>query len=195
VSTSRAAEILDRLRARPATGEAGVRIVAIDGPAGSGKSTLAAELRAEILRQEGVTAPLVGVDDFLAWTDLDPEGVSWWPRWEREILRPLLAGRDLVWGRRDWWGDGDGESVLPEPMTAAWAPIAIVEGVSVARVAAADRIALAVWIEAARQVRFARGIERDGETHRAHWQAWQAMEAAFFAADGTRARADLRLGT
>jgi cytidylate kinase len=52
-----------------------------------------------------------------------------------------------------------------------------------------------VWVEAPYDVRLARGIERDGESHRDLWLAWIAEEAAFFAADGTRERADLVLAT
>jgi hypothetical protein len=52
-----------------------------------------------------------------------------------------------------------------------------------------------VWVEAERPVRFARGIERDGETYRPPWERWARQEAALFAADGTRDRADVVLDT
>ena len=35
--------------------------------------------------------------------------------------------------------------------------------------------------------------ERDGEAYRPHWERWASQEAAHFAADGTRNRADLRV--
>ncbi|PWU44249.1 hypothetical protein DLJ46_27035 [Micromonospora globispora] len=38
-----------------------------------------------------------------------------------------------------------------------------------------------------------RGLARDGDEHRDLWQRWMGEEAAFFAADGTRDRADLRV--
>ncbi len=195
MSVLRAGEILDRVQERPSVGDPGVRIVAIDGPAGSGKTTLAGELRATAQVLHGFTPPVIGVDDFVGWTDLDPEGMTWWPRWEREILAPLLEGRDPAWGRRDWWQDADGDSLLPEPATAAWAPIAIVEGVSVARAVATTRLAFTVWVEAPQEVRLARGIERDGAADREHWREWQAMETAFFDVDRTRERADLIVAT
>lgn len=195
MSVRRATEILERVRERPGLAPSGVRIIAVDGPAGSGKSTLARELRMAAEALLGVTPPVVGVDDFVGWTDIDPELGTWWPRWEREILEPLAAGRDLDWGRRDWWEDGEGDSLLPDRATAAWAPIAILEGVSVARAAAADRLAFTVWVEAPKEVRLARGLDRDGVFHREHWHGWQAMEDAFFATDRTRERADLIVTT
>ena len=40
-----------------------------------------------------------------------------------------------------------------------------------------------------------RGIERDGEAFRPHWQRWARQEDALFAADRTRQRADLVVDT
>ncbi|OJX68390.1 MAG: hypothetical protein BGO95_10805 [Micrococcales bacterium 73-13] len=167
----------------------GPRIIGIDGPAGSGKSTLAAEVAA------ATGASVVGVDDFVGWTDLDPDRRSWWPRLEAEVLEPFLAGRPAAYRRRDWHGDPDGLGVLPEPVELGPAPLLVLEGVGVTRRALAPRLALRVWVEAPQDVRLARGIARDGEAQRAHWLRWQALEAAFFQTDGTRDRADLVIGT
>jgi len=163
----------------------GVRIIGIDGPAGSGKSTLARAISAE------TGAPVIEIDDFLTWTSLE----VWWPRFVAEILDPLAAGRDLEYGARDWWGDRDGDSLLPEPKRVRWSPLVVVEGVSVTRRAAAERYALRVWLEADPEVRLARGIARDGEDQRRQWLAWQSLEAEFFRADDTRARADIIIAT
>lgn len=75
------ADLAGEIRARPCAGAA--RLVAVDGRGGAGKSTLARMLAAAC-----GGAPVVRVDDFLYWRDIE----GWWPRLEREALRPLLSG-------------------------------------------------------------------------------------------------------
>jgi hypothetical protein len=48
-----------------------------------------------------------------------------------------------------------------------------------------------VWVEAPAGLRLVRGLARDGEAFEPHWRRWQATEQAWFAADGTRGRADV----
>jgi ATP-dependent protease Clp ATPase subunit len=64
----------------------GIRIVGVDGPSGSGKSYLTGGLAAAL------NAPVIEVDDFVSWTDF----AGWWPRFDEQVLTPLLAGRDAV---------------------------------------------------------------------------------------------------
>ncbi len=40
-----------------------------------------------------------------------------------------------------------------------------------------------------------RGIARDGEAYRPHWERWAEQEARLYAADRTRERADLVIDT
>ena len=40
-----------------------------------------------------------------------------------------------------------------------------------------------------------RGLARDGELYRPHWERWAAQEEALFAADRTRDRADVVVST
>ena len=162
-----------------------VRLVAVDGPAGSGKSTEAARLSRRLGR-----APVIDLDDFFAWRDLE----GWWPRFEAEVADPLLAGRPAAWGVRDWRGDPDGSSTRGVRTAPPW-PVVVLDGVSSSRAAIAPRLALRVWVEAPREERLRRGLARDGEAEREHWLAWQAMEDAFFAADATRERADVVVQT
>jgi uridine kinase len=157
--------------------------VAVDGPAGSGKSTLAARLARDL-----GGAPVVDLDDFFSWTDLH----GWWPRFEAEVLEPLAAGRPARFRRRDWVADPRGAG-LGEWRTVPAAPVVVLDGVSSSRRAMAGRLALAVWVEAPAALRLRRGLARDGDEVEAPWRKWMAMEDAFFAADGTRERADLRI--
>ena len=160
----------------------GIRLVGVDGPSGSGKSTLAARLAAR------ASAPVVQMDDFVSWSDF----AGWWPRFERQVLIPLVSGADAHYQVRDWANDEYGTS-LGGWKTLAWAPLVILEGVTCTRLAAATRLACSIWVEAPQDVRLQRGLERDGTDHRQLWLSWMAVEREFFASDGTRARADLRV--
>lgn len=177
-----AREILADVRRADPVG--GIRIVGVDGPSGSGKSTLARELA------DSANASLVQIDDFVSWDDFS----GWWPRFEQQVLEPLLEGRDARYQARDWAGDEFGRS-LKGWKTAARTPLVVVEGVTSTRAQTIGRLAYAIWVEASPATRLQRGLERDGEDHRALWQRWQAAEDEFFQADGTRARANLVIDT
>jgi hypothetical protein len=157
-----------------------VRMVAVDGRAGAGKSTLARALAAAC-----GGAPRVKVDDFLYWRDID----GWWPRLEREALRPVLAGSPARYRVRDWAADPLGQSlggwteVIP-------AEVVIVDGVTSSRQAIAGELVMSLWVEAPADERLRRGIARDGEQRRALWLEWMDLEDQFFSRDGAAARAD-----
>ena len=174
-------DVVADVRQRDAAGT-GIRLIGVDGPSGSGKSTLAARLAAR------PSAPIVAVDDFVSWSDF----AGWWPRFERQVLTPLLSGADARYQARDWANDEFGAS-LDGWKTVAWAPLVILEGVTCTRLAAANRLAYRIWVEAPEDLRLQRGLERDGTDHRQLWLTWMAEEREFFAADGSRARADLRV--
>jgi uridine kinase len=173
-----AAEIL----ARPNPN--GVRLVGVDGHGGTGKTTLARELAGRL------SASSIEIDDFLSWVDL----TGWWPRFEEQVLRPLLAGKDARYQARDWVNDEFGAG-LGDWKTAIWTPVVVIEGIGSTRRAIADRLTYAIWVEAPVAVRLARGIDRDGESHRSLWLRQIEQDDEFFAADNTRARADLIVDT
>ena len=175
-------DVVEVILARPA--EAGVRLVAVDGPAASGKSTLARAL-ANSLR-----APIIATDEFLSWADMS----GWWPRLEEQVLQPLFAGCEARYQVRDWAGDEFGSSYR-EWKSLPWAPVVILEGLTSARQAATGRLAYAVFVDAPREVRLARGVARDGESHRLLWRRWQDEEDAWFASDNTRSRCGLIVTT
>jgi uridine kinase len=173
-------DVLADVMRRDASGT-GIRLVGVDGPSGSGKSVLAARLAAR------ASAPVVEIDDFVSWSDF----AGWWPRFDRQVLTPLLSGAEARYQVRDWANDEFGTS-LDGWKSVAWAPLVILEGVTCTRLAA-SRLAYRIWVEAPEDLRLRRGLERDGSSHRQLWLTWMDEEREFFAADGTRARADLRV--
>jgi len=172
----------------------GIRLVGVDGPSASGKSALATALG------QLLDAPVIQIDDFIVFCDLE----SWWPRFDAEVLTPLLGGRDAHYRVRDWAADWSGDA-LGGWKTTPWAPTVIVEGVSCTRRATLGRLAYAAWVEAPTDLRLARGLARDKavsdkdvddlDTVRDIWRRQLAVEESFFAADGTRDRADVRMDT
>jgi uridine kinase len=156
------------------------RLVCIDGPSGSGKSSLARRLAIAL-----GDPPLVQMDDLYPGWDGLAEAV---PLLCDRIVTPLAAGMPARYRRYDWVVGGYAEEHdLGVP------PLLLVEGVASGARAVARHTALLIWVEAPRDERFRRGIERDGESYRPHWERWARQEEAHFAAEGTRARADLRV--
>ncbi|MEU1878409.1 AAA family ATPase [Streptosporangium sp. NPDC020072] len=162
------------LRLPPSCGP--VRLVTVDGPAGSGKTTFARRLGAAL------GAQVVSSDDFpVPWDEVPRE---WFRLVEEQVLGPLAAGEPGGYRRFDWAGGGYAERV-EVPV----APALVLEGVSTARRTAPA--ALAVWVCASAEVRRARVLARDGAHLAEQWRRWWRAEETWFAADDTRARADL----
>ncbi|WP_426595406.1 uridine kinase [Cellulomonas sp. McL0617] len=159
-----------------------VRVVCVDGPAGSGKTTVAAA----IVAAAGPTSSVVHLDDlYEGWSGL--EG-SLWPRLAAQVLEPLRRGRPGRFQRYDWPSGAFADWIdVPVPS------LLVLEGCGSARRAAEPVAVVQVWVEADDELRLERGLARDGSAARAHWLTWMADEAAHFAREGTRERADLRL--
>lgn len=171
-----ARDVLDRVLAAPPTLGTG-RLVCVDGPAGSGKTTLADAI--------ALAAPgtlVVHCDELLhGWSGLPGLAGS-----VESLLRPLAAGATGHWRRWDWHADDWAETHAVRP-----GGLLVLEGVGCWSPGIADLVGFLVWVEADTELRLARGIERDGEAMRPHWERWRVEEAALFEAHGTRARADL----
>ena len=175
------ASVVRLVRSRPpSAGSTGV--VAVDGPSGAGKTTFAGRLCVAL-----AGAPVVHMDDiYPGWGGLGeavPHLVGW-------VLSPLSAGQRARYRRYDW--DADRYAEWHEVPAA---DVLVVEGVASGSLACAPFLGVLVWVDAPRDVRFARGIARDGEAYRPHWERWAAQEDRHFADDGTAQRADVRLVT
>ncbi|MGZ4668911.1 MAG: uridine kinase family protein [Blastococcus sp.] len=159
----------------------GTRLVCVDGPAGSGKTTVAGQLAAAL----GPGTAVVHLDDLYAgWTLTG--GVA---RLSAGVLRPLSEGRPGAYTRYDW----DAGRFCPDPVQVPVPDVLIVEGCGSSPRALDPWTTLRIWVEAPRDLRTARGLARDGEHLAGAWADWQEREAAVFAAEDTRARADLRI--
>jgi uridine kinase len=156
----------------------------VDGPAGSGKTTLA-----EAVARHLGGAPVVHLDDLYAgWAQ--PLGAALSARiaaWLFDAWAVGLPGRHL----RFDWHTGRYADWCEVPA----APVVVLEGCGSAAAGVRDRACLVVWVEADPAVRLARGLARDGDALRERWLAWQAAEERHFAADGTRAAADVLVRT
>jgi uridine kinase len=178
--TSTFAALADEVRAAPARLGA-TRLVCIDGPAGSGKTTFAGRLADSL----GDDAVVVHLEDLYAgWTLTGAVA-----RLSAGVLRPISEGRAGAHHVYDWHAERFSE----EPATVPPAPVLIVEGCGSSPRSLDRWTTLRIWVEAPPVERLARGLDRDGVHLDPHWRRWQAMEAAVFAAEATRARAHVRV--
>lgn len=179
-----AAEVLELALSRPATLGAG-RLIRIDGPAGSGKTTLGGAL-VRRARSAALDAQLIRMDDLYdGWAGL--------PRVADQldaILTPLAAGEPGRYRRFDWEVDAYAESVGVPPCA-----LLVIEGVGSGAAAFDALQTVLVWIEAPRDLRLARGLARDGEAFRPHWERWALDEQRVFERERTRERADVHADT
>lgn len=171
------------LTAAPRCGD--VVVVAVDGPSGAGKTTLARGVELA-LAEEGPVA-VVHMDHLYPGWD----GLSQAPGLlAREVLEPLSRGEHAAhrvwsWVRGCWSGTKD---VPP-------CRFLVVEGCGASVGPARPYAAVTVFVDADTPLRRSRGLARDGEAYRPHWERWADQESALFAADSTRDRADLVLDT
>jgi uridine kinase len=181
------ADLIAQIQARP-TPHA-TRIVAVDGCGGAGKSTFGRRLT------HAAGGTLVQMDDFYrpradqpveCGASKSPASAYDWPRLNEQVLRPLVAGQAANYQRYDW----------PSDSLAEWHPIApgglvVVEGTYSLYPALRPCYTAAVMVETPREIRLARGIERDGEAMRPQWvEDWMPAEDRYMALYPPQAVAD-----
>ena len=146
-------------------------LVTIDGRSGSGKTQLAGALH-----DRHADAQIVHLDDLYR----DWDGLS----------AGLVRARHIA----EQWSRHNASTYVPThwPGTAARGRVTvtpdrplIVEGVGATWVGRSLAHA-ALWLEAERETRKRRALERDGETFVPYWLAWELQEDAWFAAHPPR---------
>lgn len=158
-----------------------VTVVAVDGPSAAGKTTLSRRLAAAL------HVPVVHLDAIYPGWDGLADAV---PLVTSQVLEPLARGERAAYRRWDWMRDRWG-GTAEVPMVS----LLVLEGVGSSVGTAGTYASVRVWVEAPRDVRFERGIARDGEAYRPNWERWARQEVALFAADRTRDRADVVIDT
>lgn len=163
------------------------RILGIDGPSGAGKTTFADSVAAEIMQRTGTRPQIVHMDALYPGWDGLVKAVE---MVATQVLEPLSRGEDGSFERWDWLAGRRAEAVSVP--AADWI---VLEGVGCGSRACRPHLAALAWLEADREVRMARGIERDGESFRPHWEHWAVQEEGLFNAEDTRSHATLILET
>jgi hypothetical protein len=142
--------------------------IGVDGLGGAGKTTFAALIERAVPR-----AGVVHVDDFAA-----PWIAEWdYGRFRSDVVAPLLAGRTARYQRFDWPTETLAEWHELEP-----GHVIVTEGVSSTRPETGVPWALTVWVEAPRDVRLQRALDRDGPELMPRWlDDWMPSEDAWAA--------------
>jgi hypothetical protein len=171
-------EALDAVAALAARHPGRAVWVGIDGLGAAGKSTLAAAMAAVDSR-----VVVVNTDDLQG-----PGVAEWdWPRLQRDVVTPLLAGRA---GRyRVWqWGDEHGRDWRDVPAGS----VVVLEGVSATRRELAVPWDLTIWVDVPAAVRRQRAVRRDGAEAQQLWeQHWWPSEQRYVARERPVERVDL----
>lgn len=158
----------------PALGR--TRLVCVDGPSGSGKTTLGSAIAAL------TGAQVVHADDLMSgWRGLAAVSTQL-----ASLVGPLALGQDSSYEHFNWHLDRYDRRV-PVP-AADWL---VVEGVGSGAASIASCVCVLVWVSAADELRFSRGMARDGWAMEAQWRQFMVDERALFAREGSEARADV----
>jgi len=160
-------------------------LITIDGPAGSGKTTLA-EIIHENLAKSGESIATIHMDDLYAGWDLALS--SELTQSLEQILKAYFERRQIQIPQYDWL-----EERFSSPLTINSPNVLILEGVGSGQKITRDSADIKLWIEAPREIAFARVLERDGENIRPQMQQWQVRESAHFLEEGTKSAADYQV--
>lgn len=158
------------------------KVIAIDGPSGAGKTDFTAALAERL-----PSAQVLHMDDlYPGWDGLERAVADL----HDHVLAPLARGERATYRRWNWEHERYAEwHCLPATR------LLLVEGVGSGAEPGRQLESALIWLEADRDVRFRRGVERDGALYLPYWRRWAASEDALFALDGTRSRAGLILNT
>lgn len=157
----------------------GTVFVGVSGLGGSGKTTLTKKLEQQIAQ-----ARIIHVDDFYktpeqrAGIHNSESVISSCFDWDRLdiILQHIRSGRGFCYQKYNWE-----KHVLDEWVEVNPQNITILEGIYCLQDRFLPHYDLSIWVDTPREVRFERGIKRDGEGHRDLWEnIWMKQDDRYF---------------
>ncbi len=153
-------------------------LVGIDGCGGSGKSTFANKIKKNLPNSE-----IVRMDDFYDGEQID------WLRVKRQVLGPLSRNQYAEYQVYDWH-----RSKLAGWKQVNVGKIVIIEGIFSLKKELSEFYDFKIWIDCPRELRFQRGIERDGEAMKEKWlNDWMPSEDMYVDNENPDKFADLVL--
>lgn len=165
-------------------------LLGIDGYGGAGKSTLAQSFKE--VDPDRVT--VIHMDDFYKPSNLrelveeNEAGGNWeYDRVKEQILIPLINNQNTKYQRYDWDTDDMAEwhNVPAGGVVIVEGCYALIDGIN-------EYYHFKIWVHSPKNIRLARGIERDGEHKRHLWEElWMPAEEHYMQTQKPQEKADL----
>ena len=165
-------------------GNAGMPLLAIDGPAGAGKTTLAAQLEAEYSAHS--TVRTIHMDDLYdGWDEALGQSLT---DTLQAITAAYLSGNHCTIKFFDWHlMKFDREEVI------APTDYLILEGVGAAQKVVREAGAITYWLDIDDETGLQRVLARDGAHIEMQMLQWQIQQSVHFAKDQTRENCEFKL--
>jgi uridine kinase len=167
-------------------GNAGVPLLAIDGPAGAGKTTLAAKLEAEYSVHS--TVRTIHMDElYNGWDDALGQSLT---DTLQAIVAAYLSGIEHTIKIFNWHlMKFDREEVITP------SDYLILEGVGAAQKIVRDAGAITYWLDIDAETGLKRVLARDGAHIEKEMRQWQIQQSIHFAKDQTQENSEFKVSS
>jgi uridine kinase len=167
-------------------GNAGVPLLAIDGPAGAGKTTLAAKLEAEFSVHS--TVRTIHMDElYNGWDDALGQSLT---DTLQAIIAAYLSGIEHTIKIFNWHlMKFDREEVITP------SDYLILEGVGAAQKIVRDAGAITYWLDIDAETGLKRVLARDGAHIEKEMRQWQIQQSIHFAKDQTQENSEFKVSS
>jgi uridine kinase len=167
-------------------GNAGVPLLAIDGPAGAGKTTLAAKLEAEYSVHS--TVRTIHMDElYNGWDDALGQSLT---DTLQAIIAAYLSGIEHTIKIFNWHlMKFDREEVITP------SDYLILEGVGAAQKIVRDAGAITYWLDIDAETGLKRVLARDGAHIEKEMRQWQIQQSIHFAKDQTQENSEFKVSS